>query len=105
MDRNDFDPPLDHEIAPIVAVLVESGIETFESCGGGEGHAFVEPTVRFHGDEAEGFRAMAVALTRGLPVLELRRAWRIEATGPVGPWWEMTFSAPRTTGSPAATAD
>lgn len=92
-----YDPPLDPGIAPIVLSLVEGGVETFESCEGHAGHAFLEPTVRFHGDDAEGFRALSVAMAKGLPVMELRRAWRAEGTGPVGPWWEMTF---RTTGSP-----
>lgn len=89
-----YDPPLDPGIAPLVAVLAEAGVETFESCQGGDGHAFMEPTVRFHGDDSEGFRAMAIALQRRLPVLELRRAWRVERTGPVGPWWELTFALP-----------
>lgn len=87
----DFDPPLDAGIEPIVAALVSAGVETFESCEGGIGHAFPEPTVRFHGDEAEGFRVLAVAMSLGMDVSELRRSWRLESTGPVGPWWEMTF--------------
>jgi len=86
-----YDPPLDIGIEPFVVALNRAGVETFESCDAGEGHAFPEPTVRFHGDDAEGFRAMAVAMDLGLPVDELRRAWRVERTGPVGPWWELTF--------------
>jgi hypothetical protein len=48
---------LDRGILPVVQVLANNGVETFESCEGGEGHAFFEPTVRFHGNHAEGFRA------------------------------------------------
>jgi hypothetical protein len=82
---------LDRGILPIVKILVENGVETFESCEGGEGHAFYEPTVRFHGGHAEGFRALAVALQHGLRVCELRRYYSVEDGEPVGPHWEMTF--------------
>jgi hypothetical protein len=46
---------LDPRIAPYVRVLQENGIETFDSCEGGPGHAMPEPTVRFHGPRSEGF--------------------------------------------------
>lgn len=82
---------LDAGICDIVHVLVSNGVETFESCEGGEGHAFFEPTVRFHGNHAEGFRALAVALQHGLKVCELRRYYSIEDGEPTGPHWEMTF--------------
>ena len=82
---------LDAGILPVVQVLVQNGVETFESCEGGEGHAFYEPTVRFHGNHAEGFRALAVALQHGLRVCELRRYYSVEDGEPVGPHWEMTF--------------
>lgn len=82
---------LDAGIRPIVEVLVANGIETFESCEGGQGHAFYEPTVRFHGNHAEGFRALAIALQHGLRVCELRRYYSVEDGEPVGPHWEMTF--------------
>jgi hypothetical protein len=82
---------LDKGILPIVRVLRENGVETFESCEGGEGHAFFEPTVRFHGGHAEGFRALSIALQHGLKVCELRRYYSIEDGEPVGPHWEMTF--------------
>lgn len=86
-----YDSPLDAGIRDAVQVLVEGGIETFESCEGGSGHAFPEPTVRFHGDSAEGYRALAVALQGGLGVLDLRRVWPVIDGEPTGPWWELTF--------------
>lgn len=86
-----FDSPLDPGIVREVEVLAGAGFETFESCEGGDGHAYLEPAVRFHGGQAEGFRALGVALANGLQVNELRRLWRIEDGDPVGPWWEMTF--------------
>jgi hypothetical protein len=82
---------LDQGIRPIVEILIANGVETFESCEGGNGHAFYEPTVRFHGNHAEGFRALAIALQHGLRVCELRRFYSIEDGEPVGPHWEMTF--------------
>lgn len=90
-ERN-YDSPLDEGIAPFVHALADAGVETFESCEGGAGHAYAEPTVRFHGDRAEGFRALAVAQKENLPVASLRRAWPILDNEPTGPWWELTFS-------------
>lgn len=84
---------IDPGIRPIVQILAQNGVETFESCEGGNGHAFYEPTVRFHGSHAEGFRALSVALQHGLKVCELRRYYSIEDGEPVGPHWEMTFLA------------
>lgn len=86
-----FDPPLDKGIAPMVVALNEAGVETFESCCGGPGHAYAEPTVRFHGDKAEGFRALAAAMAAGLRVRDLRRVWPVVSDEPTGPYWELTF--------------
>jgi hypothetical protein len=91
-----FDPPLDRGIAYAVQALVTAGVETFESCEGGSGHAYAEPTVRFHGDRAEGLRALAAAIQARLPVRELRRVWPVLDDEPTGPWWELTFN-PTTT--------
>jgi hypothetical protein len=85
---------LDQGIAPMVDVLDAAGIETFESCEGGEGHAFAEPTIRFYGDRSEGFRALAVAVQRRLPVGDLRRYWQVVDGEPQGPHWELTFRLP-----------
>ena len=90
--RPDFDPPLDRGIAHVVAVLVAAGIETFESCEGGAGHAYTVPTVRFHGYRDEGFRALAAAIQGGLRVSALRRVWDVIDGEPTGPHWEMTFA-------------
>lgn len=83
---------LDPGIRFYVETLRAGGVETFESCEGGQGHAYPEPTVRFHGHAAAGLHALAVALTFGLPVAELRRVWPIIDREPTGPHWEMTFS-------------
>ncbi len=57
---------LDPGIRRYVGALAAAGVETFESCEGGEGHAF--------------------------QVTDLRRVWSIEDGEPVGPNWELTFS-------------
>lgn len=87
-----FCPPLDPGIEEAVLELRAGGVETFESCEGGEGHAYGEPTVRFHGEHAEGFRALGVALQAGLRVTGLRRVWDVRDGEPHGPYWEMTFA-------------
>jgi hypothetical protein len=40
-----FDPPLDPGIEAYVRALVDEGVETSESCEGGPGHAYPEPTI------------------------------------------------------------
>lgn len=87
----ELDMPMDEGIARAVHILREAGIETFESCEGGEGHPFFEPTIRFSGNPGEGFRAYAVAVTHGLPVKDIRRAWGVSDGELSGPWWEIVF--------------
>ena len=87
-----YDPPLDPGIRRAVEALAEAGVETFESCEGGAGHAYPVPTVRFHGGRSEGFRAFAAACQAGLNVAELRRVWPVSDGEPTGPWWELTFA-------------
>lgn len=82
---------LDPGIARAVRLLQAGGIETFESCEGGLGHAYPEPTVRFHGVPEAGWRAVACCLANGLPILSLRRVWDILDGEPTGPHWEITF--------------
>lgn len=87
------DMPLDAGIRPYVLALRSGAVETFESCEGGEGHAFTEPTIRFHGDVGEGFRAYGIACQLGLPVFKLRCSYTVNEHGLLtGPWWEMTFT-------------
>ena len=87
-----FDPPLDPGIERAVVILTEAGVETYESCEGGPGHAYPEPTIAFHGEREEGFRALAVAIQNGLAVVALRRVWHIIDGEPTGPSWEITFT-------------
>lgn len=82
---------LDRGIKQYVEQLQDCGIETFESCEGGPGHAYSEPTIRFHGAPEAGWRAMEVCLTYKLPVTSLRRIWVLIRNEPTGPYWEITF--------------
>ena len=87
----EFSPPLDKGIKHEVEILVEGGIETYESCQGGAGHSYPEATVRFHGPRSEGFKALAIALQNDLKPSKLSRIWPIIDGEPDGPTWEMTF--------------
>src|SRR4051812_8626442 len=84
---------LDPGIERAVRLLQQHGIETYESCEGGPGHSYPEPTIRFHGVPEAGWRALAVCFAHGLPVAELRRVWVIlDGHEPTGPKWELVFA-------------
>jgi len=87
----EYSPPLDKGIEKEVNILNDNGIETFESCEGGAGHCYPEPTIRFHGDKSEGFKALDIALKHNLNVNAIRRIWTVIDKEPIGAWWEMTF--------------
>jgi hypothetical protein len=96
----EYEPPLDTGIKRYVEILVAAGIETYESCEGGDGHCYPVPTIRFSGDRSEGFKALAVALQHQLPVSSISRIWTVIGGEPTGPYWEMVFY--RIDTSPAA---
>ncbi len=99
---DDIDPGIANE----VHILWTNGVETVESCQGGQGHPYPEPTVRFVGGQGEGLRALGIALTHGLRVTELRRVWTILDGEPTGPLWEMIFHHPQGAGAkPITKAD
>lgn len=90
--REEWLATLDPGIAPYVDVLNAAGIETYESCEGGDGHSYPEPAIRFYGERGQGFRALAIALQHGLPVRAVRRIWTVDGDGhPHGPDWELAF--------------
>jgi hypothetical protein len=71
-----FSPPLDKGIKKAVEILNTHGFKTFESCEGGDGHAFVEPTIRFTGNEFDCLRAFEICQLYHLCVHECRRVFR-----------------------------
>jgi hypothetical protein len=86
-----LDLALDEGIAKAVMILRRGGIETYESCEGGPGHAFTEPTVRFSGNAWEGHKAFAIAMEHDLPVFQLHRAYSVVDGELSGPVWEIVF--------------
>jgi hypothetical protein len=85
------DMDLDAGIRRAVLILRSGGVETFESCQGGAGHAMPDPTIKFHGSSWAGYRAFALAMEHALPVLYLRRVYGVSDGQLEGPWWEMTL--------------
>ena len=89
---------LDPGIEPVVFILIDNGIETFESCQGGDGHHGGQggwPVVRFFGQRGEGFKALSIALNYDLPVFALHRVWTLSDGEPTGPQWELVFHPDR----------
>lgn len=91
-ELNEIYAKLDKGISAYVKVLIEGGIETFESCQGGAGHAYTEPTIRFSGEQGEGWKALCIALDHALPVAVVSRIWTVIDGEPHGPYWQMVFS-------------
>lgn len=90
---------LDEAIKPIVLLLQQHGVETFESCQGGIGHCFPDPTVRFYGDKYEGLRVAHICLQNALPIQQIRRAFDVYDDELHQPFWEVTFKPGYTVGS------
>lgn len=94
-DLESFAPVVDMDLDPgirrAVLILRRGGVETYESCDGGDGHAFQEPTIRFYGTVWAGYHAFSVAMEHGLPVLHLRLCYGVVDGHLQGPNWEMTF--------------
>ncbi len=67
---------VDERIRIPVQILNKHGFETFESCQGGEGHCFSEPTIRFFGSEFDCIRAFELLQAHGLCVYETKRVFR-----------------------------
>jgi hypothetical protein len=72
--------------------LRKAGVETYESCEGGAGHAYPEPTIAFRGGPEAGWRALSLCLAWRLPVESLRREWDVlDRNEPTGPYWKIVF--------------
>lgn len=65
--------PLGPGIPPIVAMLQDPGVHTYESCQGSGGHSFRDPTVRFYGAAGEDWCALSICLNHGVSVRALER--------------------------------
>lgn len=84
---------LDVGIRFAVKVLHAAGIETCQSCQGGKGHSYKEPTVEIiaGSDDALGFAALHALRQYGLPVAEVSLVWPVMGSLPFEKNWRVTF--------------
>ncbi|MES2373778.1 MAG: hypothetical protein V4557_14455 [Bacteroidota bacterium] len=98
-----FPDNIDEQIRPVVEVLTRHGFKTFESCQGGEGHFFNEPTVRFWGTENDLLKAYEICQCYKIAVFEARRVYGKEDVyvnqgigkeneNPIGQAWGIPFN-------------
>ena len=84
-----YESPLDLGIKDYVETLAAAGVETFESCEGGESHTFPVPTIRFHGQRGED--SVPSPWPYNTPTRCRTCAGCGPSSEPVGPNWELTF--------------
>jgi hypothetical protein len=84
---------LDPGIRFAVRVLHVAGFETCQSCQGGKGHAYSEPTIEMRAlaDDAVGFGAIAALQQYGLPVADVSIVWPLRNGLPYEKLWRITF--------------
>jgi hypothetical protein len=84
---------LDPGIRFAVRVLHAAGLETCQSCQGGPGHAYLEPTVDLiaGADDAVGFAALAALHGYGLLVANVSITWPVRHGVPYEKLWRITF--------------
>lgn len=95
LKSDDFYDGIDPGIRFAVRVLHAAGIETGQSCQGGDGHAYDHPTVDLWADgPTTGFAAVHALSEYGLPVQDIARHYDVR-NGEVGPvFWRITFRTP-----------
>lgn len=83
------DQRLESGIKDAVIALINNGIVTYESCQGGDGHLYKEPTIRFNGNRTEGMKAYHILTSNGFNVVSISRIW-VNMDGELtGPNWEI----------------
>jgi hypothetical protein len=84
---------LDVGIRFAVHVLHAGGFDTCQSCQGGKGHAYDQPTVEMiaGADDALGFGALKVLQAYGLPVRDVAILWPVQHGLPYEKLWRITF--------------
>ena len=83
---------LDPKISFPVRILHEHGIDTYESCQGGEGHCFKYPVIRFNGDKTEGYKAFDILAKHGFVVHHLQRCWTVTNNEIGAPYWQLELA-------------
>lgn len=84
--------PMDPGIICAVRIFQEHGIETCQSCQGGEGHSYEWPTVDIYG---QPWKALDVANTHDLSVIAISEQFGIYDGRPTEHFWRVEFSPPR----------
>lgn len=79
---------------PVRVLHAAGGIETCQSCQGGKGHAYLQPTVDLisGSSDAIGFRALAALQAYSLPVDAIALVWSIHQGLPYERIWRVTLS-------------
>lgn len=86
---------LDEGIRFAVRVLHARGIETAQSCEGGERHSYDHPTVDLIGAQpGAGFAALAALTEYGLRVRDLALLWTVRYGLPSESFWRLTLWQP-----------
>lgn len=91
----EFYDTLDEYVREPVYLLQQHGILTHQSCQGGPGHSYDEPTIDFAARPipGEGFKALAVLIEFGYKVTSLLRVYDVENAEVVESYWRITFRA------------
>lgn len=84
--------PMDPGIICAVRIFQEHGIETCQSCQGGDGHSYEWPTVDIYGAP---WKALDVANNYRLPVLAVSERFGIVDGRPVEHFWRIEFRPDR----------
>lgn len=88
-DANFKEEPMDFGIVRCVRLFQEAGIETCQSCVGGEGHSYRYPTVDLF---SRPWTVLDVARDHDLPVMEISQRFGIRDFAPVEHFWRVEFS-------------
>ncbi len=97
MCSEEFYAQLDPGIRFAVRLLHAHGVETGQSCEGGEGHAYDHPSIDLNGqpDDGNGFAALAVLNAYRLPVRSVEYVWGVCRGIPTPEaHWRVTFRRP-----------
>jgi hypothetical protein len=88
---------IDRGVRFAVRVLhAAGGMETCQSCEGGAGHAYSEPSIDLvaeGGHDATGFRALAALTAYGLDVHDVAIIWTCQHGLPYQRIWRVTLRA------------
>jgi len=89
----DFYAGLDAGIRLAVRVIHAAGIDTCQSCQGGEGHAYDQPSIDLcaSGHDARGFAVLSALTDYGLDVAELQLVWNVKNGLPYEQLWRVTL--------------